>query len=616
VVTDPNRFIEIRRICDGGTNTIVSYEYDAADRRTQRTLENNTFTVYDYDDANQLTAISHQRSAGGVTNLISRYEYAYDAAGNRTNMVRSGMGFQPVRSESYSYDSADQLTGVTYATGGVTERTVSYQYDAAGNRTNLTEILGGATNTTSYAANSDNQLTSVTATRQGLTVTGYVEPGPRSNKWYASTATVRGQSAAVSGQNGTFAIPGVPVTGGANALTVTVTDVSGNVATQVVNVTVVNGTTDIGYDANGNQTTHNGWAMTYDRENRLASASSASLAVHYRYDALCRLVERVAGHSTNRLYYAGWQLIAEYDGTGALQKKYVYGPGIDEPIRLTSLRSPITDHYFHCDGLGSVTEITGADGALVESYRYDVFGTPTFCNANGVATNASAIGNRLLFTGRDRDPDNGWYNYRYRYYNPALGRFVQSDPIGIWSGDFNSYRYALSNPLRWKDSFGLEAIIILNNGTFLSAPTANDFLSKLESVADHSVKGIDIYGHAYGNQTFGTTEGESRDEITANLTSQHPGIYLLDESGQIGAEITQLLKNKLSKNARLGLRGCYTKRLASDISRLLSDTPVVGSTGPTYYHSQDVLMPTALAGNWMYWVKSNWQTYQNGLPQP
>ena len=101
-----------------------------------------------------------------------------------------------------------------------------------GNHTDLNEILGNATNTTSYAANSDNQLTSATASRQGITVTGYVEPGSRSNKWYTSTAAARGQSAAVSSQNGTFAIPGVPVTGGANALTVTVTDVSGNIATQ------------------------------------------------------------------------------------------------------------------------------------------------------------------------------------------------------------------------------------------------------------------------------------------------------------------------------------------------------------------------------------------------
>jgi len=262
---------------------------------------------------------------------------------------------------SYEYDAANQLTSIWYQKGGSTITRYQYGYDPAGSRTNLIEIIGTATNTTGYVANSDNQLTSATASRQGITVTGYVEPGPRSNKWYASVARARSQESVVSGQNGTFAIPGVPVTGGANALTVTVTDVSGNIATQVVNVTVISGQpVSIGYDANGNQTNHNEWAMAYDRENRLASASSASLAVHYRYDALGRLVERVAGHSTNRLYYAGWQLIAEYDGTGALQKKYVYGLGIDEPIRMTS---GSINYYYHADGLGTMpVMLGGADG--------------------------------------------------------------------------------------------------------------------------------------------------------------------------------------------------------------------------------------------------------------
>jgi RHS repeat-associated protein len=288
--------------------------------------------------------------------------------------------------------------------------------------------------------------------RQGLTVTGYVEPGPRSNKWYASVARARSQESVVSGQNGTFAIPGVPVTGGANALTVTVTDVSGNIATQVVNVTVMSGQpVSIGYDANGNQTTHNGWAMTYDRENRLASASSASLAVSYHYDALGRLIERIAVNSTNRLYYAGWQLIAEYDGTGALQKKYVYGPGIDEPVRMTSGG---VNYYYHADGLGSVTEITSSTGQLVESYRYDVYGGPTILAPDSRLLTSSAIGNRLLFTGRDYDLDTGWYNYRYRYYNPALGRFVQPDPIRTKSG-WNLYRYCRNNPVNASDPRGL-----------------------------------------------------------------------------------------------------------------------------------------------------------------
>ncbi len=201
---------------------------------------------------------------------------------------------------------------------------------------------------------------------------GYVEPGTASNKWYASTATSRGVNGAVSQTNGTFSIPGVPVTGGANALTVTVTDVSGNIATQVVSVTVATNATALAYDANGNQTNDAVWSYTYDRENRLISATSASLAVNYSYDALGRLIERRtsgAAITTNRMYYTGWQLVAEYNGTGTLQKKYVYGPEIDEPVRITV---SATNYYYHVDGLGSVTEITDSVGTKAESCTYDV----------------------------------------------------------------------------------------------------------------------------------------------------------------------------------------------------------------------------------------------------
>jgi RHS repeat-associated protein len=438
-------------IRDGGTNTIVSYDYDAAGRRTGRTLENNTFTVYDYDAANQLTSIWHQKSGGGT---LSRYQYGYDAAGNRTNMV--GTSGSLVRSEWYSFDAADQLIGVTYKTSNAVDRIVTYSYDAAGNRTGMVERVGNATNTTSYATSNDNQLTSVATTRHGLTVTGYVDPGFKSNKWYTSTASARGVSAGVSQQNGNFALPGVPVTGGANALTVTVTDVSGNIATQVVNFTVISGSpVSVGYDGNGNQTNENGWAFAYDRQNRLTSASSASLSVNYAYDGRGRLVERRTSGSnneTNRFYYAGGQLIAEYNGAGVLQRKYVYGVGIDEILRLSSNG---TNYYYHVDGLGSVTEITGSTGNKIESYSYDVYGTPTVYAGNGAVTNASRIANRLLFAGRDRDSDTGWYNYRHRYYNPSLGRFVQPDPLRMSGSGVNLYRYCVNDPVNYRDPAGL-----------------------------------------------------------------------------------------------------------------------------------------------------------------
>jgi RHS repeat-associated protein len=51
----------------------------------------------------------------------------------------------------------------------------------------------------------------------------------------------------------------------------------------------------------------------------------------------------------------------------------------------------------------------------------------------------------FLFTGRRFDADTGLYYYRARYYNPYIGRFLQTDPIGYGAG-MNLYRYCEHRP--------------------------------------------------------------------------------------------------------------------------------------------------------------------------
>jgi RHS repeat-associated protein len=182
------------------------------------------------------------------------------------------------------------------------------------------------------------------------------------------------------------------------------------------------------YDAKGNLTNDGSQTYTYDYESRLIEAYAYPYTYTYSYDVFGRLVGRKRGTVWNRYYYAGWQLIEERAHAGGLLGKYVYGPGLDEPIRM--YRSS-TNYYYHTDGLGNVTEITDGSGNLVEQYCYDVYGKLTIRDGSTNVLSASAIGNRLMFNARDRDPDTLLYNYRYRYYSPGLGRFVQPDPV-IW----------------------------------------------------------------------------------------------------------------------------------------------------------------------------------------
>ena len=139
---------------------------------------------------------------------------------------------------------------------------------------------------------------------------------------------------------------------------------------------------------------------------------------------------------------AGFQVIEERDAADALQARYTYGSGIDEP--LTMERGGQT-YYYHRDGLGSVSEISDQSGNLVERYEYDVYGAPTIFDSNDNVLNASAIGNPYLFTGRRYDPESGNYYYRARIYSPELGRFLQTDPLGYVDG-LNLYAYVGNNP--------------------------------------------------------------------------------------------------------------------------------------------------------------------------
>ena len=66
----------------------------------------------------------------------------------------------------------------------------------------------------------------------------------------------------------------------------------------------------------------------------------------------------------------------------------------------------------------------------------------------------SIYGNPYFFTGRRLDNETGLYYYRARYYNPNIGRFMQTDPIGYADG-INWYAYCGNNPVMFFDPMGL-----------------------------------------------------------------------------------------------------------------------------------------------------------------
>jgi RHS repeat-associated protein len=176
------------------------------------------------------------------------------------------------------------------------------------------------------------------------------------------------------------------------------------------------------------------------------------LTTEFTYDSRNRVVRRTSPNGTLNLTYSGWNLIEERDASGTLEQTYVHGAGTDELLVKITASGPA---YYHHDGLGSTIALTGENGELLESYRYDAFGGVTVYGSSGSALPASPRGNRFLFTGREWLGQAGIYDYRNRVYSPGLGRFLQADPIRFSAGDVNIYRYVGNGPVNWIDPLGL-----------------------------------------------------------------------------------------------------------------------------------------------------------------
>jgi RHS repeat-associated protein len=108
-----------------------------------------------YDAASQVLAMVYSHPARGA---VQSFTYTYDSRGNRKTKV-----FADGSSETYGYDDLSRLTSADYSATG---RQVDYVYDAVGNRQTMVEVTGSTTQTTTYAYNEFNQLTSLTKSNE------------------------------------------------------------------------------------------------------------------------------------------------------------------------------------------------------------------------------------------------------------------------------------------------------------------------------------------------------------------------------------------------------------------------------------------------------------------
>jgi len=127
----------------------------------------------------------------------------------------------------------------------------------------------------------------------------------------------------------------------------------------------------------------------------------------------------------------------------------MYEPGFDEngdpPAPLESI------HYYQCDHLGTPMELTDEDGNIAWEANYKAWGEARLTISE--TARKAGLKNPIRFQGQYLDEETGLHYNRYRYYDPASGRFVSKDPIGL-AGGLNLHGYA-PNPAQWIDPIGL-----------------------------------------------------------------------------------------------------------------------------------------------------------------
>lgn len=406
----------------------IDFVYDGLNRVRSKSPDGMPTVSFEYDLANRVISIStpsvqNDPSSGEI-------EFVYDSGGRRISEE-----YPDGKTVSVELDSNNNVTKLIYPDGYYVSRTfdklnrltevklngastaaLAFAHDALGRRISLTYENGTST---TYAYQLDDMLTSLTQTFDSAAVAftyGYNAAHEVVSQGVSDAAYMRHP-----GSGGTVGYA-------------TANDI--NQYPSVAGVTY-------SYNDNGCLTSDGVWTFGYDTENRLTAAAKSGTSAAYLYDPLGRQVQKSVNGVKTRFVYGGSQHLVDYDGSGNLLARYVYGEGLDEPLLVVDDNEAVVA-YLHHDRLGSIIAVTDSQGDVTSSNKYMPWGEGT------------VSGSTFGFTGQRYDVETGLYYFKNRYYSPTLGRFLQPDPL-LYQDTLNTYVYGRNNPLSLADPYGLSA---------------------------------------------------------------------------------------------------------------------------------------------------------------
>ncbi len=404
----------------GTVNLVTSYGYDAASRVALITYPSGWSVTNTRDSMGRVTAVSGTPPHGSATAIVSNI--GYEPFGPITGLTY-GNGIVEAR----TYDLDYRLKTVT-GTGTAAVQNLSYGYDASDNPKTITDALNAA-NTQTLGYDALNHLNSAVSGAGG----------------YGTLAW-------------TFNKVGSILTAKAGTVT---TNYNYATKSNILNTLSVSGTTTetFGTTADGNTNAFTPafsgvTGFTFNQAAKLATASNASLQLEQNtYDADGNRASKVGNATGTTLfkYDQAAHVLEEVNVTGGVgSAKVDYAYLGDRPIAAI-LPSNGKTYFIETERLGTPVLATDNTQAPQWSATYQPYGF--------TGTGISGIVQNLRLPGQEWDVDTGFNHNGARTYLPTLGRYAESDPIGL-RGGLNTYQYANGNPFKAIDPSGLKEVYV------------------------------------------------------------------------------------------------------------------------------------------------------------